>query len=48
MFGELAAIEDRERDEAAVVVEDGLLCELLRPDFERLQKMVPGLRLMQS
>ncbi|OGQ88745.1 MAG: hypothetical protein A2512_03845 [Deltaproteobacteria bacterium RIFOXYD12_FULL_56_24] len=43
LFGEMAAIEDRERDEAAVVVEDGLLCELSRPDFERMQKMVPGL-----
>lgn len=43
LFGEMAAIEDRERDEAAVVVEDGLLCELSRPDFDRMQKMVPGL-----
>jgi CRP-like cAMP-binding protein len=45
MFGEMAAIDDRERDEAAVVVEDGLLCELSRPDFERMQNMVPGLAL---
>jgi len=43
LFGEMAAIEDRERDEAAVVVEDGLLCELSRPDFDQMQKMVPGL-----
>lgn len=43
MFGEMAALENRERDEAAVVVEDGLLCELSRADFERMQSMVPGL-----
>jgi len=43
LFGEMAAIEDRERDEAAVVVEDGLLCELSRPDFDQMQKMIPGL-----
>jgi len=43
LFGEMAVIEDRERDEAAVVVEDGLLCELSRPDFDQMQKMVPGL-----
>jgi len=43
LFGEMATIEDRERDEAAIVVEDGLLCEVSRADFERMQKMVPGL-----
>jgi len=43
LFGEMAAIEDRERDETAVVVEDGLLCELSRPDFDQMQKMIPGL-----
>ena len=43
LFGEMAVIEDRERDEAAVAVEDGLLCELSRPDFDQMQKMVPGL-----
>jgi len=26
-----------------VVVEDGLLCELSRPDFDQMQKMIPGL-----
>jgi len=43
LFGEMAAIENRERDEAAVVVEEGLLCELSRSNFEKMQTMVPGL-----
>jgi CRP/FNR family cyclic AMP-dependent transcriptional regulator len=43
VFGEIAAMEPRERNESAVVVEDGLLCIMRREDFDNLLQMVPGL-----
>jgi len=45
LFGEMSSIEDRQRDEAAVVVEDGVLCEMSCTDFDQLQKMIPGLKI---
>jgi len=43
VFGEIMVAEPRERDETAVVVEDGLICTLRNEDFDRLLQMVPGL-----
>lgn len=43
MFGEMSVIDPQERDESAVVVENGLLCIMKKEDFERLIQMVPGL-----
>ena len=43
VFGEMMVLEPRERDESAVVVEDGLICILKKEDFDRLVQMVPGL-----
>jgi CRP/FNR family cyclic AMP-dependent transcriptional regulator len=43
IFGEIAVLEPRERDESAVVVEDGLVCIMQQDDFDRLVAMVPGL-----
>jgi CRP-like cAMP-binding protein len=43
IFGEMMVLEPRERDESAVVVEDGLICILTKEDFDRLVQMVPGL-----
>jgi CRP-like cAMP-binding protein len=43
VFGEIAAMEPRERNESAVVVEDGLLCTMRKEDFDNLLQMVPGL-----
>jgi CRP/FNR family cyclic AMP-dependent transcriptional regulator len=43
IFGEVSLIEEQERDEAAVVVEDGMLCEMSPRDFEQMQNQVPGL-----
>jgi CRP-like cAMP-binding protein len=43
IFGEMMVLEPRERDESAVVVEDGLICILTKEDFDKLVQMVPGL-----
>ncbi len=43
IFGEIQAMEPRERNESAVVVEDGLLCIMKHEDFDKLLQMVPGL-----
>jgi CRP/FNR family cyclic AMP-dependent transcriptional regulator len=43
IFGEMAVIDPRERDESAVVLEDGLLCIMKKADFDRLIQIVPGL-----
>lgn len=43
VFGEMMALEPRERDESAVVVEDGLICILTKENFDQLVQMVPGL-----
>jgi len=43
MFGEMTVMESGERDESAQVIEDGLICEMKRRDFDRLLEMVPGL-----
>ena len=43
VFGEIAATEPRERNESAVVVEDGLLCTMSMEDFNYLLQMIPGL-----
>jgi CRP/FNR family cyclic AMP-dependent transcriptional regulator len=48
MFGEMSVIDPQERDESAVVVEDGLLCIIKKEDFERLVEMVPGLAIRLS
>ena len=48
MFGEMSVIDPQERDESAVVVEDGLLCIMKKEDFERLVEMVPGLAIRLS
>jgi CRP-like cAMP-binding protein len=43
VFGEVPAMEPRERSESAVVVEDGLICIMRKEDFDNLVQMVPGL-----
>jgi CRP-like cAMP-binding protein len=43
VFGEMMVLEPRERDETAVVMEDGVICILTKEDFDRLLQMVPGL-----
>jgi CRP/FNR family transcriptional regulator, cyclic AMP receptor protein len=43
LFGEIGVLNPQERDESAVVVEDGLICTLTKEDFERLVQMIPGL-----
>jgi CRP-like cAMP-binding protein len=43
IFGEIAVMEPNERDESAVVLEDGLVCIMKQDDFDRLVQMVPGL-----
>lgn len=43
IFGEMSFVEAQERDESAVVVEDGLVCIMKKDDFDRLVQMVPGL-----
>jgi CRP-like cAMP-binding protein len=43
VFGEMSAAEPHEKDESAVVVEDGLICTMSRANFDRLLQMVPGL-----
>lgn len=43
IFGEMSAIDPRERDESAVVVEDGLICTMRRDRFQELLNTVPGL-----
>jgi CRP/FNR family cyclic AMP-dependent transcriptional regulator len=48
MFGELSAIDPQERDESAVVVENGLICTMKKEDFERLIQMVPGLAIKMT
>jgi CRP/FNR family cyclic AMP-dependent transcriptional regulator len=48
MFGEMSVIDPQERDESAVVVENGLLCIMKKEDFERLIQMAPGLAIRLS
>lgn len=43
IFGEMSAIDPRERDESAEVIEDGLICTMKREDFQALMQAVPGL-----
>jgi CRP/FNR family transcriptional regulator, cyclic AMP receptor protein len=43
LFGEIGVLNPQERDESAVVVEDGLICTMTKEDFERLVQMIPGL-----
>jgi len=43
IFGEMSAIDPRERDESAEVVEDGLICTINREHFQDLMQAVPGL-----
>ena len=43
IFGEMVVVEPQERDEAAEVIEDGLICTMRKEDFDRLVQMVPGL-----
>lgn len=43
IFGEMSYTDPRERDEAAEVIEDGLLCTMKKEDFDKLLEMVPGL-----
>jgi CRP/FNR family transcriptional regulator, cyclic AMP receptor protein len=43
VFGEIPAMEPRERNESAVVVEDGLICIMRKEDFDNLVQVVPGL-----
>ncbi|MBI4849653.1 MAG: Crp/Fnr family transcriptional regulator [Nitrospirae bacterium] len=43
IFGEMTVLEPRERDESAIVIEDGLICIMNRDEFNRFSKMVPGL-----
>ncbi len=45
IFGEMAVVESQERDESAVVIEDGLICIMNKTDFDSLLDMVPGLSL---
>lgn len=41
LFGELGAIEDGERDETAVVLEDGQICIMSKKNFDSLLKNAP-------
>jgi CRP/FNR family transcriptional regulator, cyclic AMP receptor protein len=43
LFGEIGVLNPQERDESAVVVEDGLICTMTKEDFEKLVQMIPGL-----
>jgi CRP/FNR family cyclic AMP-dependent transcriptional regulator len=43
VFGEMTVIAPQERDESAVVLEDGLICIMKRDDIDHLIQMVPGL-----
>lgn len=43
LFGEIEVLNPQERDESAIVVEDGLICTMTKEDFERLVQMIPGL-----
>ncbi len=43
LFGEIGVLNPQERDESAIVVEDGLICTMTKEDFERLVQMIPGL-----
>jgi CRP-like cAMP-binding protein len=43
LFGELGALDERDRDETAEVIEDGLLCIMSRTHFDEMLKIVPGL-----
>ncbi len=43
LFGEIGVLNPQERDESAIVVEDGLICTMTKEDFERLVHMIPGL-----
>jgi len=43
VFGEMGVVDAVERNESAVVVEDGLLCIMKKADFDRLVERVPGL-----
>jgi len=43
IFGEMTYADPRERDESAVVIEDGLICIMKKKDFDRLLETVPGL-----
>jgi CRP-like cAMP-binding protein len=43
IFGEISGMEPRERNESAIVVEDGLVCIMNQTDFDNLTQMVPGL-----
>lgn len=43
ILGEMAYVEPSDRDETAVVIEDGLVCIMKKEDFERMLQMVPGL-----
>jgi CRP-like cAMP-binding protein len=41
LFGELGAIEDGERDETAIVLEDGQICIMSKRNFDSLLKNAP-------
>jgi len=43
VFGEIADMEPRERNESAIVVENGLICIMTKENFDRLVQVVPGL-----
>jgi CRP/FNR family cyclic AMP-dependent transcriptional regulator len=43
LFGEIGVLNPQERDESAIVVEDGLICTMTKEDFEQLVHMIPGL-----
>lgn len=43
IFGEMSAIDPRERDESAEVLEDGLICTINRSQFQEMMQVVPGL-----
>jgi CRP/FNR family cyclic AMP-dependent transcriptional regulator len=43
LFGEIGVLNPQERDESAIVVEDGLICTMTKEDFELLVQMIPGL-----
>jgi len=45
IFGELNMVEPGDRDESAQVIEDGLICDMKKKDFDRLLELVPGLSL---
>jgi CRP/FNR family transcriptional regulator len=43
IFGEMSAIDPKERDESAEMIEDGLICTFDRERFQELMQNVPGL-----